>query len=980
MTYFFHIRIADVLAGGICGSCARELSAIGGAPVVTLDPSVSVAVISGGSPTPANNGVVSEWFVPFQTTDYGVVQGMVSSNATLTPYLLQSGLQDLHFVYRVSPFTYQDAQGATQNVLSDATLSSARTVTQSTPATTFQLQSVPFWSTSAAGVVNRLIRQPSTTSSSTMLSQFLYSENEWATSTVVTIPTSVTATLTNVCQTGAAVVARQMPPLKTTVLLNTDAGVLLGQVANRQVQYTNILPRCIANIQSPQQLGSGMSARSRAFFYGQSGSSDSGRIWTMRPQETTVTELLVSHPPIVLVQDSSGNSLAAALSLSSSNIAVLGVDASIVSYTVYNVLTHILSNGTYVLMSYDASAQTWNRTFAVPQTVSTVASDVSSPVFDAGDPASPPSTGSNPVAPVLNGMTYSRQLSNDLFLYGNVLLYSPTGGQSMSVIQVFTDGSTITSLVFPSSNADTSFLVQTSRQQLYYGELGLPSLTLVPVTLGTSPATANYLFYDQLGTLQQLSVLVDSSSVQVARAPLTIGTGLDLQLRQTLPPCPYSTFEIDASQDTGFTRSLVNSGSALPSAIYLDLGMNYTFTVTLTPSPTASLNDLVLSVRLANAHYVNITSVRTVYTYLQQVVYTITIADQGTLSYQMQPSDTPLATELYLYVRNGYRCKDPLKPGLSKNALARSATIFTGCPPYQAVVGNFSASDYTACETLDPAVPCYFFDLDYSPSYFIQDQLSGATSTYSGLYTLSLVGGGHSKTSIQMYTVNQSSQYNRITWGPVEELTSYTLGRYIYNVLNNTVNWICASGSPCAVVLPKFPQTAAYYFVIEMSTAGVTANTTYCSLSTQYLIRLNGLPVDFGTSLTATLATMGITLALVMLGAFAQWRYQRRELFSITPTPWFAGDPDMRPLQPKKAAYDTFTPSTVPLAGGGEDGGDRKVPVPIGQQGRRSSLKKSVVTLGGATTMPLTGGARPAQSKGILRTSEVFDDPEQEQM
>jgi len=86
------------------------------------------------------------------------------------------------------------------------------------------------------------------------------------------------------------------------------------------------------------------------------------------------------------------------------------------------------------------------------------------------------------------------------------------------------------------------------------------------------------------------------------------------------------------------------------------------------------------------------------------------------------------------------------------------------------------------------------------------------------------------------------------------------------NPTGSGISWICSPGSPCSHVLPRFPNTPEIYFRFRFDTT--FSEGTYCDHTTEFTLRLHGLPMAFQT---ITRLTFGTTagLAAALLASYA---------------------------------------------------------------------------------------------------------------
>lgn len=162
----------------------------------------------------------------------------------------------------------------------------------------------------------------------------------------------------------------------------------------------------------------------------------------------------------------------------------------------------------------------------------------------------------------------------------------------------------------------------------------------------------------------------------------------------------------------------------------------------------------------------------------------------------------------------------------------------------------------------------------FKPVLVTVDRVSGERSRYTGVYSFELVGGGPTRETIEDFTADEVALYNlgeATVWtftdvDALEEEYSHLSEKPVLSVQRSTVGWVCSPSSPCAGVAPRFPDTPEYYFKIRVSTEAV-ATTSYCAYETELVVRVHGLPLNFGV-VAATVTTSLLAGFLVVVALF----------------------------------------------------------------------------------------------------------------
>jgi len=123
---------------------------------------------------------------------------------------------------------------------------------------------------------------------------------------------------------------------------------------------------------------------------------------------------------------------------------------------------------------------------------------------------------------------------------------------------------------------------------------------------------------------------------------------------------------------------------------------------------------------------------------------------------------------------------------------------------------------------------------------------------------LTIVGGGPSPDAIVEYTEVQQQAYSMWPASLDVEHTSPVYGFLEESLVDRPtisgLSWICSPGSPCSHVLPTFPRTPEFFFRFRFDTE--YSEGTYCAYTTDFTLRLHGLPMSFSSIYTIVLGAM----------------------------------------------------------------------------------------------------------------------------
>ncbi|ORZ33193.1 hypothetical protein BCR44DRAFT_1438922 [Catenaria anguillulae PL171] len=534
----------------------------------------------------------------------------------------------------------------------------------------------------------------------------------------------------------------------------------------------------------------------------------------------------------------------------------------------------------------------------------------------------------------LTGLMYSKAPSNDLYIYGSALFYSPDNGNSQFLVEN-APGSTMIS-TFATSATSYGYMYLFTDGTMFGGLAPFPAT----FPLGTAPPSTVSLDFDAVGqpyTLQWTSSgLVrtnidwaaqwDAGVLSAAVSPATSGVQ---------PTCSYGSIRVQGTMDPRFTRTALpvsrfgplDSGVLaigvdvrLPSAIYLDYSQSYSFTVDLAPvSASDPLSALMIAVQVSDPDLVQVTSDRIELVSQYRVVYRITVRDRGVYGKQRAPGVDLSPVTVTISVINGEPC--PL-------STVGPLVVYIGCAPGQ------------MCVNPDP-----------NPTFSLIDTVTGTATPFANPITLSVVGGGPRASGvagISTFSASDLSTINEITWSPNfdTDLPRLSDGRYVYPTAQGVnISWVCLSGSPCSGIVPTFPDPPEYMFRVMATTANVSTGLSYCTLDTSYPTRLYGLALDLTTSLLATGLTLLITLLLVVASAAWQKHLQTKGLMQVNPI----------------LEFDAMGVARMPLEGASGIGGEFSLSKPpsrtgLGGPGSQQQLVGILKSSGGSTSQP---GSRP---------------------
>ncbi|KAJ3230950.1 hypothetical protein HDU81_004139 [Chytriomyces hyalinus] len=559
-----------------------------------------------------------------------------------------------------------------------------------------------------------------------------------------------------------------------------------------------------------------------------------------------------------------------------------------------------LTDSTYRLVSVDKSRQgEWNVLFEFPAMVPTGTSKYT--LINRGATVSGQSL-------KLSGMTYHQSEGNDLFIWGNALLYSPDGGKTVFLATLFSTSS-VTLLHFTSSS-DGAFSFVTSDYTQYYGQLGGNTITALTVSRSSvGSGTAYFPFFDHSNVLRELTVSISGGTFSTRTNLLDTASVLEFSEFAAGNSCPYSRLVFLASQDPQTVRindTILQSNETLPEFIYLDYKQTYSFSVFLKAASKWTTDRVRLGFTLSNSDAVSLKAVRSVIGVGRDVRYDVTIQDLG-LQGRAFPGRNLKGTVLRITpIGANFDCKHLV--GRSwKSLLSYSVKIQSGCAPYQAITFEWdenliaayshtstAPSNETAasgghgvaktieistdvtqgCPNPDPRFPCLLYEDAYTMHFFVQDRLFMTSTEYHGKYDVEITHAGPTLYSMRKLTVGEKQVYNPIA-------NTEKSGALIWSHSEDgQILWLCQPQSPCYGIVPASNSTTPdYFFTIHMTTQ--PDNHSYCILETEFTVRLYGLPASFGATAAVTFGFMLLLLAGVAALSAWEWVHVQGKRFVV---------------------------------------------------------------------------------------------------
>ncbi|XP_014681025.1 PREDICTED: cation channel sperm-associated protein subunit gamma 1-like [Priapulus caudatus] len=254
------------------------------------------------------------------------------------------------------------------------------------------------------------------------------------------------------------------------------------------------------------------------------------------------------------------------------------------------------------------------------------------------------------------------------------------------------------------------------------------------------------------------------------------------------------------------------------------------------------------------------------------VLYRVSIRDKGLRRSQALPGSELHPVSLRIQVSNSVGCCFTSSQDERLFMGMQHTTVMLGCPPGQKLMFDVDASLAVTkpydCLVPIENMPCFYYAEGFYPRFVIMDRIQRTYHNFTGSYILTVVGGGSGgESNVRLYTDEEIQTYNNqdssdatLIWGPLAEDMDRAVP--VFNQKSNGISWLCQKKSPCANIAPKFPASPEYFFLINVTNRDVDINSTNCIYTTQFLIRIHGLPMD---SIKGSLFITCFTIFLICL-------------------------------------------------------------------------------------------------------------------
>ncbi|KAL0210526.1 hypothetical protein RCL1_004962 [Eukaryota sp. TZLM3-RCL] len=459
-----------------------------------------------------------------------------------------------------------------------------------------------------------------------------------------------------------------------------------------------------------------------------------------------------------------------------------------------------------------------------------------------------------PITTALVELRGSKSTNSELFLYGNELLYSLDQGRTFHRVLEIND--VIQSI---SIGPDHSVVILTVSNRLIVG------------------STPNF------DCFEEITVLYLNSTFPI-KNPLTITTNFDLLIPTLTSSSPFISnhvisFETLKSlaqncQDQSFITSsfpsdpyILRSNDLffywLPDTIYLGYGQCTDFSI-------STYSNFPPNYLLQRQQYVSVTSSVQSFSGSNLQIFTYRICDLKTPRQQSSPGNNLLLSLFKLNIPySSFACNRIQDHVIS----SKSMSILTGCLPGQSISlrrDHDLIEDLSFFDCYDDDV-CNHFLSDFDNSYYYHDLITGKSRPFPGKMSFSIIGGGHNRQSIELYSQDLIDLYNE---GSLSIYTSFPSP----DNLTTFIRFLCPKGTPCHGVwgsIFPFKQPKYSFKILAQSIESEFGD--YCLFETEFDLTIVGLPMGINHSILIT-CVLALFLLFINLIIFIRINFKRRKL------------------------------------------------------------------------------------------------------
>lgn len=195
-----------------------------------------------------------------------------------------------------------------------------------------------------------------------------------------------------------------------------------------------------------------------------------------------------------------------------------------------------------------------------------------------------------------------------------------------------------------------------------------------------------------------------------------------------------------------------------------------------------------------------------------------------------------------------------------EQSLSYSTTVYSGCKPFQKLVPYFELNRTNLycpkISSLDDSIPCTNYNNDFYPKFQILDVLTNATTTFTGNYSMAVLGYGDvsekliylSAADINRINPNKYISNQNLIW-VANPKVGWNQGSPVFNVHTSALRWVCSTGSPCENRIPTSSSSSPYiYLLFNAKTTGLDSVNSYCAFESNFVVKLYGIPQSFQSS------------------------------------------------------------------------------------------------------------------------------------
>ncbi|KAL0241033.1 hypothetical protein GEMRC1_006269 [Eukaryota sp. GEM-RC1] len=305
----------------------------------------------------------------------------------------------------------------------------------------------------------------------------------------------------------------------------------------------------------------------------------------------------------------------------------------------------------------------------------------------------------------------------------------------------------------------------------------------------------------------------------------------------------------------------------LPSEVYL--GYDECFSIKLqlaSISGTLDFDLFPVDLHVNNPQNLKISHKRSLDYASNSLVSIIEVCDRQSERNQSGPGTNLISSNLRVSIKNnGFLC-NRAQPAI---ITSKSIQVFTGCRPRQSMIidpDSFSNQELPAVFDCDDGQCVHHLPV-FKNQYLYHDELINEQRPFPGNISFSIIGGGLSRDSVELWSDELIEKYNHPS--------PHSL--YVF-LSDGALTWSCPPGSPCNDVWPA-SFSHAEYTVRVLASSRESVFGSYCLFETEFDLVLVGLPIGIVSSIGISLAVVAVCF-IVLVIMFIRSEFKRKRLLN----------------------------------------------------------------------------------------------------